>query len=85
MKSLRARHKKILRAIRIFSAWETANVRATGGGPLTKQPDTDGIVVTGSLLLLREKFGISISGMYADDCDAGELLPPIFESKQYFY
>lgn len=67
-----------MKAIRTYSAWESANARATGGGPATKQPDTDGILITGSLLSLKSRFGIGVTGMDGEDCDAGELPPPVF-------
>lgn len=79
--ALRNRHKKIMKAIRTYNAWETSNARATGGGPSSKPPDTDGIVVTGSLLSLKTRCGVGISGLESFDCDIGALPAPIFSSK----
>lgn len=70
-----------MKAIRSFSAWEAANARATGGGKPSKQPETDGITVTGALLSLKTKFGVGISGMQAIDSDAMDLALPIFDGK----
>lgn len=79
--ALRFRYKKIMKAIRSFSAWETANARATGGGQPSKRPDTDGITITGALLALKTKFGVGISGMASIDSDAIDLARPIFDGK----
>lgn len=79
--ALRNRYKKIMKSIRAYNAWESANARATGGGPSNKPPDSDGIIVTGSLLSLKSKCGVGISGLASFDCDNGALPAPIFSSK----
>lgn len=71
-----------MRAVRSYSAWEAANTRATGGGPPTDSPETDGIVVTGSLLSLKKCFGIGVTGTAPIGSDSLPLPPPIeFESE----
>lgn len=80
LKSLQARFKRMLRAIRNFSAWENANTRGTGGGrpDVNSSPDTEGITITGSLLSLRQKFGIGVCGLPPMGSDSLGLPPPVF-------
>lgn len=79
--SLQTRFKKVLKAVKIHSAWQTANNRATGGGPPTAAPNTDGIKVEGVLLALKDYYGVAVTGFDPQDNDSDPLLPPInFES-----
>lgn len=72
-----------MKGIRAYGAWEAQNARATGGGTTSKPPDTDGIVVTGSLLSLKNKFGISVTGLESFDCDMSAV--PFSEREYFFY
>lgn len=76
-KALQNRYKKMIKAIRKFSAWETENARGTGGGPGPSQPNTDGIIVHGGILALKMSHGVGITGLAAFDSDTNALEDPI--------
>lgn len=75
--ALQYRYKKITKAVRSYSAWEAANARATGGGLAPPPPVTDGIIVHGVLLSLRNYYGVGMTGLESFDSDSSPLLPAI--------
>lgn len=77
MSSLQTRYKKVLKAVKVYSAWQMANNRATGGGPPAPEPNTDGIKVEGVLLALKDCYGVAVTGLVPQDNDSDPLKPPI--------
>lgn len=75
--SLQTRYKKILKAVKVHSAWQTANNRATGGGPQAIEPQPDGIKVVGVLQALKDHYGAAVTGLVPQDNDSDPLRPPI--------
>lgn len=68
-KCLLARFKKIMAALRLYTKYDNDNARATGGGPRPCMPKF-GMEITGPLLVLKQKFGIALTGLAPLDSDS---------------